>query len=225
MQTPGTQQAQAFQTRLPPTMNNHYLLYLPEGYHEQPDDPWPFILFLHGAGERGNQIQRVSEQGLPKLLRNERNFPFVVVSPQCSTSGRWDTDSLNAILDEMVATYNIDQNRIYVTGISMGGFGTWALAIAYPQRFAAIAPICGGGNANAVCAIKHLPVWTFHGAKDTVVPISRTEAMVQALKKCGGLVRFTIYPQAGHDSWTQTYQNPHLYHWFLEQRKGAASAS
>ena len=121
--------------------------------------------------------------------------------------------------------YRIDAERIYLTGLSLGGFGTWAMAMAHPQRFAAIAPICGGGDPNAVCRIKHVPVWTFHGARDTIVPIESTERMVDALKKCGGHVLFTVYPEAGHDSWTQTYANQQLYDWFLQWRRSEAHLS
>ena len=126
---------------------------------------------------------------------------------------------LDALLNEITENYNIDENRIYVTGLSMGGFGTWALAEKYPHRFAAIAPVCGGGDPAAVPTFSHLPVWVFHGAKDNVVPIDRSEAMVNELKKNGADVQFTVYPEAGHDSWTETYDNPALYEWFLKQRR------
>src|SRR5450755_1904407 len=124
---------------------------------------------------------------------------------------------LGLLLDEIKSTYAIDANRIYVTGNSMGGYGTWGLAIAYPQRFAAIAPICGGGDPSAVSEIKDVPVWTFHGAKDTVIPVEHSEQMVEHLKACGGNVPFTIYPDVDHDAWTRTYANPQLYTWLLAQ--------
>ena len=220
MLSPAKQQILTFHTPFPAgTINTSYLLYLPESYHAQPEKRWPFILFLHGAGERGDNPAYVATQGLPKLLQDEPDFPFIVLSPQCMSGSWWRSDVLEAVLDEAMSEYRIDRERIYLTGLSMGGFGTWALAIANPQRFAAIAPICGGGDANAVCRIKHVPVWTFHGARDTIVPIERTEVMVDALKKCGGQVCFTVYPEAGHDSWTQTYANPQLYNWFLQWKR------
>jgi predicted peptidase len=123
---------------------------------------------------------------------------------------------LNSLLDDLVSRYRIDKQRIYVTGLSLGGFGTWSLAAAYPDRFAAIAPICGGGNPEDAASIAHLPVWVFHGAKDKVVSIEKSEEMVAALKKVGSDVKFTVYPDAGHNSWTATYENPELYEWFLE---------
>lgn len=217
---PGIQQEASFQRKYA-SLNTYYLLYLPKEYDTNSSKRWPFIFFLHGAGERGNNLDRVLSQGLPKLLqRDPDDFPFIVVSPQCTGHGRWSSDILNSALDEIINTYRIDRNRMYLTGLSMGGFGTWALAIAYPSRFAAIAPICGGGDPSKVCAIKDMPVWTFHGAKDDIVPLESTEVMVDALQHCGGKVLFTVYPNAGHDSWTQTYNNPQLYDWFLENVRG-----
>lgn len=221
MITAGIQQEQTFQKKYP-GLNSKYLLYLPKEYDENSAKRWPFIFFLHGAGERGNNLNRVLTQGLPKLLyRHADDFPFIVASPQCTGTTRWASSTLNAALDEIVKTYKTDTDRIYLTGLSMGGFGTWALAIAQPSKFAAIAPICGGGDVSKVCAIKDLPVWTFHGVEDDIVPIEYTEMMVEALEKCGGKVLFTVYPKVGHDSWTQTYNNPQLYDWFLENIRGA----
>jgi hypothetical protein len=124
-------------------------------------------------------------------------------------------ETLAALLEEIEQHYAVDPARIYVTGMSMGGFGTWAFATTYPDRCAAIAPICGGGNPARVGAIRHLPVWAFHGAQDPIVPLRRSAEMVTALRQCGGDVRFTVYPDAGHDAWTETYANPELYAWFL----------
>jgi predicted peptidase len=177
------------------------------------------MLFLHGAGERGDNLARIKVYGPPKLLEGKRDFPFVVASPQCPARERWHPDSLAALLDEIEATYRIDVDRLYVTGLSMGGFGTWALAIAQPRRFAAIAPICGGGKPDEVAAIKHVPVWAFHGARDRIVPLESSTRMVEALRDAGGDVRFTVYPDLGHDSWTPTYANPELYTWLLEHRR------
>jgi len=125
------------------------------------------------------------------------------------------------LLDDIVERYRIDEERVYVTGLSMGGFGTWALAGASPERFAAIAPICGGGrrsDARRIAQAK-LPTWVFHGAKDRVVPFEESQHMVDILEKLGGDVKFTVYPKAQHDSWTETYNNPELYTWLLSQRR------
>jgi predicted peptidase len=222
MRIPGTQQEETWQASYPNVISSHYLPYLPRDYEALPQKRWPLILFLHGAGERGNHVDLVKTQGLPKKLQalhGSQDFPFIVVSPQCLPNNRWYPHVLNSLLDEVLRIYPIYEERIYLTGLSMGGYGTWALAIAAPQRFAAIAPICGGGDPEHVCAIAHLPVWAFHGAKDTIVPLQSSIDMVEALKKCGGNVRLTIYPQAEHDSWTETYDNPQLYDWFLENKR------
>ena len=148
-------------------------------------------------------------------------MPFIVVSPQ-SPGGGWNNEVLINLLDETEKNYSVDTDREYLTGLSMGGFGTWALATENPNRFAAIAPICGGGQAFRVRRIKDVPVWVFHGAKDPVVPVKSSQDMVDALKAAGAPeVKFTIYPEAMHDSWTETYDNPELYTWFLAHKRQA----
>ena len=188
-----------------------YLLYLPENTS---GIDLPLILFLHGSGERGNDIELIKKHGPPKLAE-EKDFPFVIVSPQCPKDKWWDVDLLNELLDEVISNNKVDNSRVYLTGLSMGGYGTWALATKYPGKFAAIAPICGGGDPSTVSSITSIPAWVFHGAKDSVVPVTKSEEMVDALRKAGGFVTFTIYPEAGHDSWTETYNNNTLYEWFL----------
>jgi len=194
-----------------------YLVYLPEDYEEK--GSWPLLLFLHGSGERGTDLQLVKRHGPPKLIEEGKQFPFIVVSPQCPEGQWWQSVELTALLDEIVEKYKVDEDRIYVTGLSMGGFGTWSLAAYAPHRLAAIAPICGGGESYWTKRFSHLPVWVFHGAKDKGVPLRRSEEMVESLKKHGGNVKFTVYPEAGHDSWTETYDNPQLYDWLLGQER------
>ncbi len=162
----------------------------------------------------------VKKHGIPKIVEQQEDFPFITVSPQCPYRFCWmsEADTLNALLDEVVATYAVDVDRIYLTGLSMGGYGAWYLGINYPERFAAIVPIAGGGDPEKACALKDVPVWVFYGAKDDVVLPEESEAMVNALKACGGDVRFTLYPDAHHDSWTRTYDNPELYEWLLKHR-------
>ena len=195
-----------------------YLLYLPDGYDRETEKRWPLILFLHGAGERGNNLDLVKTHGPPKIVE-QQDLPFVIVSPQCPADEWWSPEILDKLLDEVLIKHRIDPGRIYLTGLSMGGYGTWTLATQYPDRFAAITPICGGGDTTLVQTIRHIPVWVFHGAKDPVVPLQRSEEMVGALKRAGADVKFTVYPEAGHDSWTETYDNPELYEWFLTHRK------
>jgi predicted peptidase len=217
------QHPQVFEKEIRKTVQANYLLYLPEDYLTSQKD-FPLILFLHGAGERGNDVSKVEIHGPPKLIAKEgKSFPFVIVSPQCPKEDWWTSgkqlDILNAFLDDILENYRIDKDRIYLTGLSMGGYGTWSLAAAHPDRFAAIAPICGGGNTWDARRVANLPVWVFHGAKDQVVPIEKSEIMVAALEKAGGSVEFTVYPEAGHDSWTETYNNPDLYEWFLKHSR------
>jgi predicted peptidase len=196
-----------------------YLLYLPPELGDDPAKRWPLILFLHGAGERGSNLDLVKVHGIPHEIEAGRHLPCVVVSPQCPAEARWDTDTLITLLDAIEHELPIDTDRRYVTGMSMGGYATWALALNQPDHFAAIAPICGGGNPATVCTIKHLPVWAFHGALDDVVPLRRSEEIVDALRACGGDVQFTVYHDLEHDSWTPTYANPELYNWLLAQAR------
>ena len=195
----------------------NYLLALPKDYTQQKS--WPLVLFLHGAGERGAELKLVKKHGPPKLIDNGKAFPFIVVSPQCPKDVWWEPIELTALLDEIIKNNNIDEDRIYLTGLSMGGFGTWRLAAHSPDRFAAIAPICGGGEPYWARRFPHLPTWAFHGAKDRVVPLERSQEMIDAVKKNGGLPKLTVYPDAGHDSWTETYNNPQLYEWLLAQKR------
>ncbi len=196
-----------------------YLIYLPKDYDQK--ESWPVLLFLHGSGERGDNLDLVKKHGPPKLIGTGKQFPLIVVSPQCPNGRWWEAVELATLLDEIVEKYKVDQDRIYVTGLSMGGFGTWSLAEYQPNRFAAIVPICGGGEVYWSETLAHLPVWAFHGAKDTAVPTERSKQMVEALKKDGGNPKFTIYPDAGHDSWTQAYNTPELYEWLLQQKRAA----
>lgn len=196
-----------------------YLLYLPSGYTKDKEKEWPLILFLHGAGEKGYDLNIVRRHGPPKIAENNKDFPFIVVAPQCPPGMYWSAETLKNLLEEVMGEFKADKNRLYLTGISMGGFGTWEMAITYPDLFSAILPICGGGNPTLVHRIKSLPTWCFHGALDDIVPLSESEEMVEALRKVGGNVKFTVYPEADHDSWTQTYNNYEVFQWFLEFSK------
>ena len=210
-----------FQRKITTTVRAAYLLSLPAGYTKSPKKKWPVLLFLHGAGERGANLELVKIHGPTKLIAHGREFPFIVVAPQCPAEEWWRPDVLAALLDDIERRYRVDKQRVYVTGLSMGGFGTWSLALEFPHRFAAIAPICGGGHWWAVPRIKHLPVWVFHGTRARLVASARSAAMVAALRQCGGNVKFTTYPDADHDSWTATYENPELYQWLLRHKRKA----
>lgn len=205
---------QQFHREVVQTYQADYLIYLPEGYEESTQN-WPMVLFLHGAGERGSDIDFVKRNGPPKLVEEGHRFPFILVSPQCPERTIWDNKMLIALLDDIESTYRVDKSREYLTGLSMGGHATWSLAIQYPERFAAIIPVCARGYSQDVYVLKDVPVWVFHGEKDDIVPITDGEKMAQALKEAGGNVKFTIYPEANHDSWTETYNNPKIYEWLL----------
>lgn len=210
-----------------------YLLYLPDSYAKDPTDRadggrgWPLVLFLHGAGERGEDLNIIKRHGLPKLIDRGAHEPFILIAPQCATDGWWDADVLQGLIDATQKNLHVDPSRLYCTGLSMGGFGTWMMVERFPGEFAAVAPICGGGDAwllkFGASAAKHLPVWAFHGEADPVVPIHRTEEMVQALQSMGDTdVKFTRYPGVGHDSWTRAYDDPDLIPWLLSHRKTPA---
>lgn len=209
------QQEKEFKTEL----KINYLLYLPVGY-EKNETTWPLMIFLHGVGERGDDLNKLKVHGIPKLLEQNKDFPFVIVSPQCPANGWWNdyTEHLKQLIDQIKADYKIDSSRVYLTGLSMGGFGTWYMAERYPGDFAAIAPICGGGELLFAGKIK-AAVWAFHGAKDDVVPLKRSQEMVDAVKAAGGDVKFTVYPELGHNCWDAAYDNAELYEWFLSHRK------
>ncbi|WP_091036534.1 alpha/beta fold hydrolase [Microbacterium oxydans] len=198
-----------------------YLVHLPDDYDSDPGRLWPLVLFLHGAGERGSDLDLAAVHGPPRLADDGHEFPFVLVTPQCGESSQWvaELSTLSGLVDEVVSTHRVDPARISVTGLSMGGFGTWSLAVRYPERFAAIAPICGGLWMQSAEPIRHLPVWAFHGDADDVVPISATEEITTELRSLDADVRFTRYAGVGHDSWTETYDNPELYDWLLSHRR------
>jgi len=217
-----------FQSRISRKVGYKYLLRLPQDYKPTDKKRWPLLLFLHGAGERGSRLALVTKHGPPESVTQEWDFPFFILMPQCPHEQIWDDDALLALLDHVIARFRIDIRRVYLTGLSMGGYGTWNLGLKYPERFAAIAPICGGGSgADVLLAspakareLRSLAVWAFHGAWDAVVPVIESKVIVAALRKAGcRKVALTVYPDAEHDSYTRTYNRPELYKWLLRQRR------
>jgi len=196
------------------TMN--YLLWLPSEYKKDKNKSYPLLIFLHGSGERGDSLELVKKNGPPSFVENRPDFPFILVSPQCPKDTRWNTEDLQLLLKKIKHKYRIDPTRIYLTGLSMGGFGTWAWACSYPDQFAAIVPVCGGGDIQFARELTTTPVWAFHGDADPVVPVKRTIEMVEAVNAKGGSARMTIYPGVGHDSWVNAYNDEQLYTWLLE---------
>jgi poly(3-hydroxybutyrate) depolymerase len=197
-----------------------YLVYLPEGYYRSLGR-WPLIFALHGSGATGRDIERVRREGLPRHVEAEGGLPFIVVAPQ-NPRGGWEVSALDALLDDILKRYRIDAERVYLTGESMGGYGTWAFAAAHPERFAAIAPICGGGDPAWADRLRGVPTWAFHGAEDRVVLPEESRKMVAAIRRAGGDARLTTYGDIGHDAWTATFADPGLYAWLLAHRRRAA---
>ena len=202
----------------------NYLLFMPANTAAMEQGKYPLILSLHGIGERGNDLQQLKRDGLPRRLDGNTTFPFIVISPQCPVSTEWYYDRTDTLLikllDQVIAKYPIDAKRIYLTGYSMGGIGTWDLALRHTDRFAALLPIASRAEGSwNICVLKAVPVWAFHGGKDDVVDVLKAETLVKALRDCGGNVQITIYPEAGHDAWTRTYNDAKIYDWLLQQRR------
>jgi predicted peptidase len=218
-----------------------YMLFVPQGYQPK-GKKWPLMLFLHGLGECSNDdLTLVKIHGPAKLVDTRPDFPFVLITPQCPPPGgydpskpstltseqiidlvdhAWKPDELIQLVDHVVKNLNIDREQMYVTGLSMGGYGSWRLAATYPDRFAAAVIICGGGEPEKMArSLSRVPIWAFHGEKDTTVPVSESQRMVDAVKRAGGDVRLTIYPNVQHNSWAQTYDNPEVYKWLLAHRR------
>ncbi len=228
MKIPPLSQSAKFEARLNKKIRLKYLLYLPGDYSPNNEKHWPLLLFLHGAGERGTNLKLVAKHGPPRLVAQETQVPFVIVSPQCPAGQTWNDEALLALLKKIISSHRIDRSRVYLTGLSMGGYGTWSLAVNFPEYFAAAAPVCGGGNGIDVLlaegarkrALRFLPIRSFHGANDTVVPVSESRRMLTALKLAGcRKVKLTVYPGTGHDSYTRTYNDPKLYRWLLKHRR------
>ncbi len=199
-----------------------YALFVPHDY--KGDKPYPLILFLHGSGETGADGKRQTYVGLGPVLRmQEKSFPCFVLFPQ-SQERTWQADSKDAqralaMLDAVEKEYKIDDKRLYLTGLSMGGFGTWSLAEKYPDRWAAIVPVCGGGDPDKAKDIKDLPCWVFQGDADQSVSVDRSRKMVEALNAAGGKPKYTEYAGVGHNSWEMAYNTPGLYEWLFQQHK------
>ncbi|MGH8263840.1 MAG: prolyl oligopeptidase family serine peptidase, partial [Steroidobacteraceae bacterium] len=219
-QAPGAgQHPQILHRRVTRTFDSHYLLFLPAGFQAHGAQKYPLLIFLHGSGEAGDDLDRVKVQGPPKIVESRPDFPFIVASPQTPDDSIFDPATLDAMLDELIEHYPVDPDRVYLTGLSLGGEWTYGWAGLRPERFAAIAPVSGEWTTAVDCRLKHVPVWAFHGAVDDVVPLAQDQAMVQAINDCGGDARMTVYPDTGHDAWTQAYATEELYAWLLRHRR------
>lgn len=220
-----------------------YRVFVPKGWSRK--KTWPVILFLHGAGERGDDNLEQTRVGLgPAILRQQDGFNSIVVMPQCPANRWWSEPDMQAMalksLDQTAKKFNVAATRTYLTGLSMGGYGSWAIAAMNPNRFAAVVVVCGGvlppprlnlpqamtGFAaeadpyGAVAArVGKTPVWVFHGDADLAVPVTESRKMVEALKAGHGDVRYNEYPGVGHNSWDKAYAEPELFPWLMSQHK------
>lgn len=213
------------------TAKLNYLLFLPSSYNQDPNHKWPMLVFLHGSREAGRDVNRVKRAIVPQLVEDNPDFPFIVVSPQSPSQVNGWYPSLGAIeslLNQLQTELTVDTNRIYLTGLSMGGYGAWALAMDDPNRFAAIAPVVGGYffNPKQLCKIKDKPIWIFGAKKDRNVPLKESERVVKALKDCGGDPKFTIFENANHDEgWELAYTTTDIFEWLLQQKRTVVAAS
>lgn len=211
------QRERSLQTSIGPLS---YLIYQPPGFAEEPR---PLLLFLHGVGERGDQPAQVAAHGIPALIERGKNFPFIAISPQCPSDRTWDelTEGLLDLLRHLVVSLRVDESRIYLTGVGMGAFGAWKLASRAPGKFAALVPICGGGDEQWAAALTALPTWVFHGAQDRIVPLESSLRMVQALQAANAPVTLTVYEDLAHECWERAYQSSALFDWLLLTRRTA----
>ncbi len=216
----------------------NYRIYIPSEI--KPGETVPLVLLLHGAGERGDNNLSQLVNGAGSIFRYSRHhkIPAIIIAPQCPAGMQWVDVPWNGdshvmpkepskpmhatmqLLAESIKNLPVDRSRIYVTGLSMGGFGTWDIIQRNPELFAAAIPVCGGGDQAEAAQLKDLPIWVFHGAEDTAVKTQRSRDMVDAVKKNGGThIQYTEYPGVAHFSWKQTYANPEVLKWLFEQRK------
>ena len=197
-----------------------YKVYLPENYNDV-STTFPLVLFLHGVGERGDDLELVETHGLPKVIKSGERFPFITVAPQCPDQEWWSRAEMIKCLVHLVGIitkiYNVDDKKIYVTGLSMGWYGTIALVNERPDLFAAAIPVCGGVDFSDYSNLKGLPLWFFHGSDDDEHPASSSEKIYNALKNQNNDVKLTIYEGVGHNSWDITYDNKEIYDWLLSK--------
>ncbi|OPH61827.1 hypothetical protein BC351_00885 [Paenibacillus ferrarius] len=207
----------------PQNIRVNYQLFLPHDYESEKDNKYPLILFLHGVKKRGEDINMLDGYGLTWMAESKQDFPFIVVTPQCPSNSNWilESQSVLALVDEIITNYRVDSNRIYVTGFSMGGNGAWNFALKSPELFSAVVPISGWFDPDKAMRLKNVPIWAFHCIDDDTVPVSGTEDMVKALTSIGGNIKFTYYTGLKHDHRVmyETFNHAELYTWLLNHRR------
>jgi predicted peptidase len=219
-----------------------YRLLKPDGYDKDGKNHYPLVIFLHGSAGRGDDNKKQLRSGVEEFVKEatRKKHPCFLAVPQCPADKMWfnvvpkdtkanlplpksltePTAAVLDLIDALCTEHRIDKNRIYLTGLSMGGYGTWDVISRTPELFAAAIPICGGGDPTQAAKLAKLPIWTFHGEADPLVPVERTRDLIAAIKKAGGAPKSTEYQGVGHDAWTPTYRNPDVLDWLFEQRKG-----
>lgn len=203
--------------------NVQYLVRYPKDFKES--EKYPVIFFLHGAGGRGNDMDKLQSNPFFTLTAQHEAFPFLTVAPLCTENTWFDLwGGLKNLVQHTLSLSYVDETQLYGMGASMGGYGTWQMAMSLPQYFAAIAPICGGGMYWNAGRLINVPVWAFHGALDQVVFPEESEKVVNAVNRCGGNARLTVYPDNAHDAWSDTYSNPQVFAWLLEHKNSNAAA-
>lgn len=217
------QHPQGYQARVTRVVSGKFLLFLPAGFQAHGHTRYPLLIFLHGSGEAGDDLEKVKVHGPPNFVSARPDFPFIVASPQSSSSRDFDPVALNLMLDELLAKLPIDKDRVYLTGLSLGGIWSYGWASQNPERFAAIAPVCGRWEPDDACKLKNIPVWAFHGALDDAVPIKDDQDMIAAINACGGNAKISVYPDVGHNVWDPAYADPKMYEWLLQQHRHAAA--
>lgn len=196
--------------------NFKYVQYLPENYDK--NQKYPLVLYLHGSGQRGDNVEDVTKHGFMRYVREEnRKYPFIIISPQCPLDKYWGcyTESLIAFLDYICENLSVDKTKIYLTGNSMGGTGTWMLAMAAPEKFTAIAPICASGIGWNARVLKDIPIYMYHGDCDEVIPIHESITMLKNVNKIGGHAKLKICYGVGHNAWDYAYSDDELVEWML----------
>jgi predicted peptidase len=199
-----------------------YRLMKPDGYKADDKHEFPLVVFLHGAGERGDDNKLQLKHGVSEFAKADarKKHPCFLIAPQCPAKENWVANSgtVLALIEALEKEFRIDKKRIYVTGLSMGGHGTWDLLCHSPETFAAGIPICGGNDPKKADKLVKVPIWCFCGDKDKG-PVERSREMIEAIKKAGGEPKYTEYPGVGHDSWTQTYRDPKVHDWLFAQKR------
>jgi len=225
--TAGKQVEQSFKTS--DAAEVPYLLYLPKDYGAVSDQKHPLMLFLHGRGESNGPLSLVGKWGPPRMAAAGQDLPYVIISPQCPRQDSWSSETQQArvleLLKHTLEHYQVDADRVYLTGLSMGGYGSWRMAADHPEMFAAVAPVCGGGQPDDAKNLKDLPIWVWHGDQDRAVPFQRSVEMVEAIRSAGGTqIKFTTLESIGHNSWSAAYATPELYSWMNQQKRSAKKA-